>query len=500
MSSSQLVGTIADTTGTGVSGTLTIKLNAPLIDTSATPDKVYYPKPDVYAVTNGVLNTLNINLLRSDEVTYNFSFTYTVTTLILYLNGVEYTGAYHMDGGSYYTGEVHTGVGEQLLVPYNRPTQVNLFDPFDAHILESSGATVEWASLQPSNVNFSNIDTSLYYIAQLITQTSALLQSLVAGIYNPRGNYSAATSYSKGDVVYDPGTKGSYWYVFPTPSTGTPLTDTTHWQILITSTEVTGGSVDFSPVFLNTAYGAGWNGIVNKSPTADVLFDKIETLASLSNATFTVLKAPTQAVGTNTTDVATMQALQQALTAYTPPAPTTAPDIALTDVSSKIINSRILKRLLTRVAVAEERVSQGSNGGAIVGGFKNRNLNTMVVNLESTSVGLTSGYIQLSPGKYWVEGYSAVCGVDRNRCVLVDSSGNFLLLGTSEETGNRGYQLSYRGNNWGMVRGYIETSSTINITIRHYVETAGNSADSGKASNFAGSEIFAQLCVWKLSE
>lgn len=500
MPTSQIVGTIADTDGTGVTGKLYVKLNAPLIDTTTTPDTVRYSKPEVYTITSGNLNTAAINLLRSDETTYNFSFTYEVTETVYYLNGAVYTGDRHNDSGTWFTGAAHPTSGEQALTVQNRVTEVSLFDPFDAHILESSGATVEWASLQPSNVNFSNIDTSLYYIAQLITQTSALLQSLVTGIYNPRGNYSAGTSYNKGDVVYDPGTKGSYWYIFPTASTGTPLTDTAHWQILITSTEVTGGSVDFSPVFMNDAYGASWNGITNKAPNADVLYDKIQTLASLADATFTILKAPTKSLGTSTTDVASTAFVQAALGAYTPPAPTTAPDIAISDISSKIINSRILKQILTRFAVAEERQPQGSSGGVITGGFKNRNLNTMVTNLNSTSVGLTGGYMQLTAGKYWVEGKSVVSGVDRNRAILVDSSGVFLSLGLSQETGNRGYQLSYRGNNIAEVIGYLEITATTNITIRHYVETTGNTADSGKPSNFGGAEVFAQLCVWKISD
>ena len=498
MTTSQLVGTIRDTAGNGITGKLTIKLNAPIIDVTPSPDAVNYMKPVTYSITSGNLNAANVNLLKNDECTYNFSFTYNQNTLILYLNGSEYTGFYHIHTDSnYYTGEIHDG-SSQLLTPYQRAVTVSLFDPFDAHVLTSFGSTFEWSSLVPSNVNASNIDTSLYYIAQLITQTSALLQSLVQGIYNPRGNYNNSTLYSKGDVVFDAGTLGSYWYIYPTPSTGIPLSNTTYWQLLITSTEVTGGAVDFSPVFMNDAFGGSWDGVVNKAPNADVLYDKLLTLASLNDATFVSLKAPTKSVGTNTTDVATMAALNQALAAYSPPATTTAANLTVDDVTNKIVNARTLKNMINRIAVAEERQSQGSNGGAITGGFKNRNMNTLVSNTNGASSGITGGYIQVPAGKYWVEGWSIVCGVDRNRPVLVDSAGNFLLLGESAETGNRTYQITYRGNSRADIKGYLEVAAFTNLTIRHYAETTGTATDSGKACSYAGSEIFAQLAIWKL--
>ena len=44
----------------------------------------------------------------------------------------------------------------------------------------------------------------------------------------PQGDYNATTEYKYGDWVNANG--GSYGYIYPTPSTGVPLTDTTHWQ------------------------------------------------------------------------------------------------------------------------------------------------------------------------------------------------------------------------------------------------------------------------------
>jgi len=46
--------------------------------------------------------------------------------------------------------------------------------------------------------------------------------------FAPKGDYNAATEYKHGDWVSANG--GSYGYIYPPPSTGVPVPDTTHWQ------------------------------------------------------------------------------------------------------------------------------------------------------------------------------------------------------------------------------------------------------------------------------
>ena len=48
------------------------------------------------------------------------------------------------------------------------------------------------------------------------------------GGFVPQGDYNPATEYKRDDWVNANG--GSYAYINPTPSTGVPLTETSHWQ------------------------------------------------------------------------------------------------------------------------------------------------------------------------------------------------------------------------------------------------------------------------------
>lgn len=513
----KIVGIIADTDGSGITGKLKITLNAPLIDLTTTPDTVRYMKPDVYDVNNGNLANVSQNsvaipggivLQPTNEPTYRFEYTYPSTVKVFYLaDGSEYKGAVHLHTDSkYYTGEIHSSQS-QLLTPFDRQEWVNLFEPFNAGIPDI--AQIEWSALQHSSVNASNVDTSLYYVAQLMTQ-GTLLQAILGGIYTPKGDWDINTIYNRGDVVYYAPSKGSYWYVSYAPSAGNLPTNQQFWMKVVEGTEISGGSIDPTTVLLNQAFGLTWDNVTNKAPTADVLYDQLSKYALLADATFQSLKAPTRAVGTNTTDVATMAALQAALAAFTPPASTTAPNLpSITPIpvsggdATKIVNAYSLGIILKRYAKIQEETTPGSNGG--IGGATNlRYLEFVKANAVNNLTGTENilepspPYAELKAGTYIVKGRAASCGTDGTRLNVVDSAGNILIYGESAHTGLTGYQIGYIGNTWTEVTGKISLGSTTRIGLRHLFQTSGNSADKGKASGRGGNEIFATLEVWKI--
>lgn len=523
----KLIGIIKDSIGNPVSGYLTVRLNAPLIDISTTPDSVYYNLEYTYKINDGDLEDVEtvdgtpiasgIELLPTDEPTYNFSFKYESTVLELYLDGKLYAsifpngessgGDYHQYndpsddpdmGLQYYTGAVQS-VDSQLLTEFNRVNRLNLFEPFNTNIPDA--VTVEWSSLQHSSVNTSNINTSLQYIANLLTQGSNL-QSLVTGIYNPMGDWSNATEYSKGDVVYYDSTKGSYWYVNNSPSIGNLPTNTTYWQKLVEGTEIGGVSADF---LLDVAFDLAWNGVTNKAPTADKLYDFLVTLAKLDTlANFTAgLQAPTRTLGDNTIHVATTAFVQAALGAFTAPPATTAPNIEQISNNTSIINSKTLKSITNMYARITEEKPQNDPGGSGQGWrFLEFVRENAVYNLAG-SINMVSPnppYVTVKAGRYHVFGRAASCATQGTRLDVRTSAGVTLIQGDSEHNGLGDFQISYHGNVWSKVAGVINLTADTNIGLFHSFSVSGNSFDKGRPCGRGGNEIYSVLELYRISE
>lgn len=510
----KIVGIIADTSGTGLTGKLTVKLNAPLIDRSTTPDTVKYMKPDIYDVTNGDLGTVKqnnvvvpggIDLQPSSEPTYQFSFTYTkIETQYFLADGSRYIGSVHLHTDSkWYTGLVHS-TQSQLLTQQDVSSDVELFEPFNAGIPNT--AQIEWADLQHSSINYSNIDTSLYNIAQLLTQ-GTLVQSLVTNIYNPKGVWLNTTQYSKGDVVYYTPEKGSYWYINNVPSSGNLPTNPAYWQQLISATEVVGGGADPTTVLLNQAFGVTWDGVINKAPTADVIYDQLVKYALLSGATFGSIQVPTRAVGENSLHAANMTAIRQALAAFVPPSSTTAPNISSINPippNTEIVNANVLLMSQRRYAKIQEEKVQGQAGGQ--GSASNTRYLEFVkenaVNNISGSENILEPippWAELKAGVYRVRGQACCCGVGGTRLDVINSSGGILIQGKSGHTGMEGYQASVLPNYWVTVEGRVSFDVATRIGLRHLIQTSGISTDLGRPCNRGGNEVYAVLEVWRMN-
>jgi hypothetical protein len=124
----KILGTLRNSAGTGLNGTLTARLVYNVTDDSTTPDSIYLPVEVSFAITAGVVN---IGVPESETYNVPYQFTFTIT--------VE-----------------------------------------DAPILSffaivPNVGTVEFASLVPTGINNANLDTSALRVAKLITNNAELV-------------------------------------------------------------------------------------------------------------------------------------------------------------------------------------------------------------------------------------------------------------------------------------------------------------------------------------
>jgi hypothetical protein len=69
-----LVGTIADSSGSPLSGTLAVNLPASMINDSTTPDSIYTTKAKTFTITSGVVN-ITLPESETSSISYHFKFT-----------------------------------------------------------------------------------------------------------------------------------------------------------------------------------------------------------------------------------------------------------------------------------------------------------------------------------------------------------------------------------------------------------------------------------------
>lgn len=478
-----------------------------MVNLGTNPDEVRYTKSTRYKLINGSFaNVQNesggavasgIELLPSNEPTYQIEYHYEVITLELYLAGDRYTGDWHKDGSNYYTGAVNFP-GRQQLTPFNRIKLEPLFEPINTSIPDQP--TLEWSNVQHSSINTSNINTAAYFIASLVATTYGSQISL--NIARPRGNWNVATQYQIFDVVFNPGDNATYWYINSTPSVGNPLSNASYWMKIGQASSGGGGGIQPSDVLLDEAFGSAWQTDNSKAPVASRLYNQMIQYALLNDAVFNRLRAPTRPLGDNSTDVATMQALQQALNAFTSPPATTAPNLTELDASTpNIVNQWAYRRMLNRYFRVTSEVAGGQGGGT---GAGNRTMTHIRDNSVSNSAGsqnvaeLTGGFIQLRAGTYFIEGRAASRGTDGTRHDLVTSTGVTLIVGESLHTGLTGRVLTEVGNTWGGFASRIVLDSTVNVTIRSNFQTSGDATDRGRPAGRGGNEIYGVIQGWMI--
>lgn len=140
-----LLGTIRDSAGNPLNGTLTVKLAAPMIDDSTTPDSIYTIKAKDFSITSGSVN-ITIPESETSQISYNFKF-------------LDSDGITHLN--------------------------------FDA-IVPNIGA-YEFASLVPTGITNDVLDTGAYRVAKRILEDSEL-SALVKPNYSTSLALEAASS------------------------------------------------------------------------------------------------------------------------------------------------------------------------------------------------------------------------------------------------------------------------------------------------------------------
>ncbi|ALF55610.1 hypothetical protein ACX27_26655 [Nostoc piscinale CENA21] len=174
--------------------------------------------------------------------------------------------------------------------------------PFPFYAVIPNLASVDIADLVPTGMVSDVLATGAVRVARVIAGDPALAASI--GGITPKGDYNAATSYKRGDVV-------AYLNRFflaseVIPFSGIVPTNTSFWmEIPVAPT----GSVALGD---STVYGAAWDNS-GLAPTQDSVYDVIQStlsaVAAKANSTDAILAgnptAPTQATGNNSTRIAT---------------------------------------------------------------------------------------------------------------------------------------------------------------------------------------------------
>ncbi|MGV0103961.1 Phage tail fiber repeat family protein [Nostoc sp. DSM 114160] len=223
----QILGTLKDSAGNGITGKLIVVLAGSLIDDSTNPDTIYLPQSYTFTITAGALDII-LPQSETSRITYNFQFFKTNT-----------------DGS----------LIEPALINFNA--------------LVPNVSPVQFASLVPTGITNDVLDTGALRTARLIASTPALAQS-IGGPF-PQGAYNPSTTYKFRDLV----TYLNRTYISKdlNPITGVVPTNTTSWMVIPVEPN---GSLILAD---DTPYSSAWNGS-GKSASQDAVYDEIESVKS----------------------------------------------------------------------------------------------------------------------------------------------------------------------------------------------------------------------------
>ncbi|MDZ8259446.1 hypothetical protein [Nostoc sp. ChiQUE01b] len=255
----QIVGTLNDSAGNGITGKLIVVLAGSLIDDTTSPDTIYLPQSYTFTITAGALD-ITLPQSETSRITYNFQFFKTNT-----------------DGS--------------LIEP-----ALNNFNALVPNL-----SPVQFASLTPTGITNDVLDTGALRTARLIASTPALAQS-IGGPF-PQGVYNPSTTYKFRDLV----TYLNRTYISKdlNPITGVVPTNTISWMNIPIEPN---GSLLLGDA---TPYGTSWNGS-GLAASQNSIYDEIESVkadvalkSNIISPIFTEdVIVPDQTAGNNSTRAA----------------------------------------------------------------------------------------------------------------------------------------------------------------------------------------------------
>jgi len=275
-----ITGTFKDSGGSPIaSGALRVRLDAPLIDFTTTPDSLHTRQPREFPIVNGSAGTVNLPQSQTQQVTYEFTLISNATSYEFYFpDGTAYTGpTFQHTDSKWYTGlSFRVGISLELdRVAKITPTTIDQF-----HAIVPDLTTVEYALIRPSRVTTDALPLTIRQVAELLTTEAGFIQQLRGGP-RPKGAYNPAFYYARDDQVE---VDGSSWiYINPITTNGNappvlPTTSNTYWQLLAAR-----GATGTGTAGNNTAYNAAtWNGQTD-APSRGAVRNIIETLAKLTD-------------------------------------------------------------------------------------------------------------------------------------------------------------------------------------------------------------------------
>jgi hypothetical protein len=137
----------------------------------------------------------------------------------------------------------------------------------------------------------------------------------------------------------------------------------------------------------------------------------------------------------------------------------------------------------------------GTNGGSSTSGsFQRRPLNTVITN-EISGTALTSNQITgLPAGTYFCDGSFITVQSNQSQHKLVDATHTTDLV-----IGQVNYHPSGQGSNWAdLVKGRFILSATSTVEIDYRVTSGFATVGLGQPASW-GTEVFADLMIWKIS-
>lgn len=468
-------GRVVNSGNVVINGFVRVKFDAPLIDTSTTPDTIFSVAPATFAITSGSVSfTLPATAAQNVSVTFETIATTSVDQYFLQ-NGNLYDGPrFQHSDNNWYTGQAITmdnsqtpKMINQLLTRRTGTTEAPILPPFSTYIPDVP--TIEYWSLITSGITTPSIALGSWGVAELLV-SSAFKDRLPKGV-EWMGVYNVATSYTRNQVV----SRSGDLYIWDSASTFA-------------------GRDPLVAANVSPSVGSVWSLFLPKGTPGG-------TGASIVGYSAAAWQGSAEAAARG--DV------KSALDGLAPPdlsnyVTTSALNTAVSPLASKTLLSSSILGLMS-CAVFEERQATNVAGGASAAGANRRNLNNSV-QLQSwaTRSGRT---ITLQAGTYCFLGEAVANAVDAHRVFVVTVSDTVgtaiarIVQGRSETSAGKDILIPNSPNIWGMC-GFsvpITFAAATMVELWHWVRTAQPDDGLGVATNENGQpEIYARLTIWKV--